>query len=242
MQLNDNNEHILLVFEGESTEFKIYDFLQRHDLAIDTKSKTVLSTFKAEIYQLYKKIIELDADLFAILRETDERLQKISKDNISAIFLFFDFDCHATNATDEKVLELLALFNNETENGKLFVSYPMVEAFKYFIQCDETQKFVDLNVPRSSVINFKKISHEMSNQSKTWQKMSKSEFQKLIYLHCIKANYIINNSCDFTEEYIDQPSIMNFHLKKDEIYILSAFPLMLKYFHKHDSFLEKIQH
>ena len=29
------------------------------------------------------------------------------------------------------VPEMLNLFNNETENGKLYISYPMVEAFKH---------------------------------------------------------------------------------------------------------------
>lgn len=85
MEIDKKPEHILLVFEGEVTEYKVYELLQKHGLGI---GKEILTTFKAEIYQLYKQIIEDDADLFLLLQEKDKSLCSISKDNISAIFLF----------------------------------------------------------------------------------------------------------------------------------------------------------
>jgi hypothetical protein len=33
---------------------------------------------------------------------------------------------HSPAANDDKIIELLDFFNEETENGKLFISYPMV--------------------------------------------------------------------------------------------------------------------
>ena len=49
-------------------------------------------------------------------------------------FLFFDYDAHQTNlgkADDEDVIhQMLESFDNETENGKLYISYPMVEALR----------------------------------------------------------------------------------------------------------------
>lgn len=66
MEIDKKPEHILLVFEGEVTEYKVYELLQKHGLGI---GKEILTTFKAEIYQLYKQIIEDDADLFLLLQE-----------------------------------------------------------------------------------------------------------------------------------------------------------------------------
>ncbi len=170
MEINVNPEHILLVFEGESTEYKVYDLLKKHELGLE---KQILSTFKAEVYQLYRQVIDDGADLLLLLQEKDASLKKISKDNISSIFLFFDFDCHATQADDAKIKELLEYFNNETEEGKLFISYPMVEAFKYYTHCDELQDFLSLCVKRNDVSTFKQYSHDISNHNKTFQKMSK---------------------------------------------------------------------
>ena len=45
--------------------------------------------------------------------------------------MFFDYDGHAPLADDEKIKELLILFNEETSFGKLYISYPMIEALKH---------------------------------------------------------------------------------------------------------------
>ena len=237
MEIDKKPEHILLVFEGEVTEYKVYELLQKHGLGI---GKEILTTFKAEIYQLYKQIIEDDADLFLLLQEKDKSLCSISKDNISAIFLFFDFDCHATQAVDEKVGELINYFNNETEDGKLFVSYPMVEAFKYFKQCSDLEDFLNLHVVRDKVCDFKEFSHSISNHAKTWQKMTKEDCQGLLKLHCIKANYLVNSEKELCDLDIEQSLIFNVYDDSDQIYVLSAFPLMLKYYFNHDRFIELI--
>lgn len=69
------------------------------------------------IYMLWKK---LEADDF----ETD----------IIEVFLFFDYDAHQTNLGNadgqDALKQMLESFDNETENGKLYVSYPMVEALR----------------------------------------------------------------------------------------------------------------
>jgi hypothetical protein len=49
---------------------------------------------------------------------------------------------------------MLEHFNEETENGKLYVSYPMVEALKHIESaCD----FKDLTVTAKDNIHYKKI-------------------------------------------------------------------------------------
>lgn len=176
MQLNNEKEHILFIFEGEKTEYSFYEALQKHNLSLKSKSREILSTFKADIYQLYKKVLKEDAEVFALLKMRDSALENLSKDNVSSIFLFFDFDCHATNASDDKIRELVEFFNNETENGKIFISYPMVEAFKYFKNCGNSDKFLDFKVTREDVCNFKKISHTHSDTSKSLQRMVKKIF------------------------------------------------------------------
>lgn len=82
---------------------------------------------------------DFETDLIEILREMNkemwERLAGLTSDDFSEIYLFFDYDGHNDNIPKEyfgkDILgEMLEIFDNETEFGKLYISYPMVEALK----------------------------------------------------------------------------------------------------------------
>ena len=91
---------------------------------------------------LWKKLKadDFDTDIIEVLRESNkkirEQLEGLSRDDFSEVFLFFDYDVHQTNlgkADDGDVInQMLESFDNETENGKLYISYPMVEALRDF--------------------------------------------------------------------------------------------------------------
>jgi len=139
-----NEDIILVVIEGKKTEPKIFNNLKKSQL-FDQK-KMIKIIWGCEIFQLYKTIIEDEfysennnfIDIFEIIKSKThtEELLDIKRENISQIFLFFDHEGHShrTNMTNEEyqnlLLKMLELFSDETENGKLYLSYPMVEAFK----------------------------------------------------------------------------------------------------------------
>mgnify|MGYP003604867525 FL=1 len=55
------------------------------------------------------------------------------RDDFSEVYLFFDYDLQHSKdikKTNDIVIDMLNTFNNETEAGKLYISYPMVEALK----------------------------------------------------------------------------------------------------------------
>lgn len=95
------------------------------------------------IYMIWQKLKgdNFDTDIIEVLRENSPELEKmlidLSRDDFSEIFLFFDYDGHQNNLPAEERLEdvlneMLETFNNETENGKLYINYPMVEALRDF--------------------------------------------------------------------------------------------------------------
>ena len=137
-------EHILFVFEGEKTENQIANNLL--SFFIKEEGKVVVkSAYKTDIYWLYSQIIEDgDLDIFHLLKEKNDHLKEYSRDIFSQIYLFFDYDGHISTASPEKVETLLTFFNEETDNGKLYISYPMVEAIKCYKSRDETNNFRDL--------------------------------------------------------------------------------------------------
>ena len=65
----------------------------------------------------------------------DATLDGIRNSDISEIFLFFDYDfLNSQLSLDEinrRVEEMLTLFDDETDNGKLYINYPMIESIRY---------------------------------------------------------------------------------------------------------------
>ena len=86
---------------------------------------------------------EYQTDVVEVLREKNKEVESILKgltrDDIDEVFLFFDYDAHQNNLKDdlnisptEVLEEMLEIFNDETELGKLYINYPMIEAVRDF--------------------------------------------------------------------------------------------------------------
>ena len=114
--------HILFVFEGEKSETLIFNSLKKFFL---TKNTTIIASFCNDIYELYEEINEDPyLDLFLLLKGTNKNkatLSNISRDNVSEIFLFFDYDGHDNLADDNKVEAIIKHFDEETEKGKIYI-------------------------------------------------------------------------------------------------------------------------
>ncbi|MGL4805884.1 MAG: hypothetical protein ACRC26_06010 [Bacteroidales bacterium] len=251
---------ILFIFEGERTEGKYIDILKRHILKEDA---IVTCSFANNIYNLFKKIEEdSDLDTFSLLKSMAQNrgvLSKYTKDSFSEIYLFFDYDGHDSSARerevdgamisgDLKLQALIKLFNNETENGKLYISYPMVEAFKHM---EGAETFKDLQVKckglnctkfdeckeRDTCIREQKYKQLVGNQSlpafNNLNKYEESLVKQIISAHLFKMNFIVNNVYEYPEQLIEQSVIFDAQLNKyiiqecPKVAVLSAFPIFI---------------
>lgn len=229
-------ERILFVFEGEKTEQTITDsFLHHYILNSD---RIVISSYKTDIYTLYKEIKDDDAlDAFAVVLERDKSLSGYTRDSFSQMFLFFDYDGHAPAAKDNKIEELLEFFNEETDKGKLFISYPMVESLKCIKSFDDVQEFCDFNFKISDGSNFKRFVSEYADSSLIhFNLYDRGKWNNVVRLHCIKANYIVDKPLKFPVSTVEQKDIFIFQSNKhinpnNQVATLSSFPLfLLSYF------------
>ena len=152
---------ILFVFEGEKTEKQIVKNLSKH--LIDG-STIVCCAFCTDIYKLHKEISDdEDLDTFILLkgkRQNARLLSAYKREDFAEIYMFFDYDGHAPLADDKKIDEVLTFFDDETSHGKLFISYPMVEALKHN---PSTLNFELLKVDAKKNINYKNLVHLSSN-------------------------------------------------------------------------------
>lgn len=257
---------ILFVFEGK-TDKTYFEAIKR--LFFPEKSDTFVCTYNSNIYSLYTKLKSHDAlkemlevDTVSVLKEIllekgDETLKDIREDEVSEIYLFFDYDFQEDSRTLEennsRLSELLDYFTNETGRGKLYINYPMVESLRY------TKELPDSNYWQYTVTRqkcqeekFKHQVHEFSfyksnleylvltikpadDETKIQQKANtaKTNWLHLVTMNTSKANYICNDKNELPDEVNNQQDIFDSQLSKYvnteecKVAILNAFPIFL---------------
>lgn len=223
------SNNILFVFEGASTEVQIIENLNKFFI---NENLTVHCVYGGEIYQIFKQIKnDDDLDTFNLLKERSSEneitLAEYTRDDFAEIYLFFDYDGHSIIADDEKLNELLSFFNEETEKGKLYISYPMVEALKHISDCSS---FKDSKVECKKNIKYKKVvSEEVIKELMDFTKYNFESWNNVIIAHLSKMNYLCNNTYELPKTLISQLEIFSKQLDKyivpeNKVSILSSFP------------------
>ena len=247
---------ILFVFEGRKREPDIFRTLE---YLFFPKGQNIICSFGNNIYELYRQMKELDGDgdIVSLLREINKDKPdnpfsgKMKSSDFSEIFLFFDYDFQNRNITleqmNEQISQMLVLFNDETDQGKLYINYPMIEAIRY------TKNLPDAHFPEYFVSRtdchdkgFKDMAQQFSAyasldfivldfrkapSSKTLEKL-RENWRLLERQNVIKANFLCNDASEIptnkdliSQQLIFDAQLSKYILPKDEVAILSAFPL-----------------
>lgn len=233
---------ILLVFEGEVTERQIWLSLNRFYLNGEP-GPIVYGIYGGGIYSLFHKMKnDPDLELFSLLKENPKNigmLDGISKEQVSEIYLFFDYDGHDTAASDSKLQEMLSFFNEETENGKLYLSYPMVESLRHL---HPNVDFSGTVVSCKKNIRYKYLVSQATTP--TYHNVgiyTDAQWQHVISEHCKKLQHLMMNNYELPDKYYDQTSIFTKQLEKhiepnENVAVLSAFPVFLLDYYGHQQF------
>lgn len=240
-----DRDYKAFIVEGEAREPLIIDNISKVFFA-HGNFKIITLPAGQNIYMLWKKLKEddFDTDIIEVLRENHKELKEqltgLSRDDFSEVYLFFDYDGHHNNLgkdNESDVLEqMLMSFDNETENGKLYISYPMVEALRdfeigvcgkkdtCFIPVEELGDYKFLSAARSIYPQFKAYNFEI------WKNVVDVFSMRLSCL--MKQKNIISY-----EQYVETTSpyeilkLEEQEIQKNRVFILSAFPeFLLDYF------------
>ena len=247
---------ILFVFEGEEREPRIFKTIKRLFFG---EGEIIVCTFGNNIYELYRQLQDFggDGDIVSVLRENraDGLPVGVNSSDFSEIYLFFDYDFQNENLTLEemnrRLEEMLGLFNDETDNGKLYVSYPMVESLCYTKELPD-EHFCEYKVKRCDCMDrhFKDIAASFSfygsmdfielpdqghhNAGKREVARVRNNWIYLVKQHSSKANYICTgiicwppNKDDISQQVIFKSQLKKYLIVDDSVAILNAFPLFL---------------
>jgi len=258
------NELHLFVFEGAKTEPKYAEKLEQNFMGRRVSVKCI---YDAEIYQLYKQLKNdgFALDIVNILKERSaenaELLKEYNRDSFAYIYIFFDYDAHSTMADDNKIAEMLSFFNNETENGMLYLSYPMVEAIRHYKDMESfkelTVKCKRANCPYTKDCgevdtcmnepHYKTFVPNDSRKSLTnINGYDNDVWAELIKTHVFKMNYLVHDKFTMPDEIISQQTVFSYQQKKHisrkcpKVAVLSAFPMYVLDYYGIDTLKQKL--
>ena len=235
-----DGDYKAFIVEGEVREPQIIDNISKVFFAYGN-FKIITLPAEENIYMLWKKLKadDFDTDIIEVLRESNddirEQLVGLSRDDFSEVYLFFDYDMHQTNLGKEDdadaVAQMLESFDNETENGKLYISYPMVEALRDYKPglCGEKQtcyvavgqmtEYKNVSSVRSANPHFREYDYE------TWK--------DIIDVFAMRVSCLFGSvgTLDY-ERYSETARPYDIYVQEKErqngeVFILSAFPEFL---------------
>ena len=240
---------ILFVFEGGKAEPLVFDSLAKLFL---TDEEVRVVTCKHDLPTLFSRLKNNDFDLFRSLPFEENGIE-IPEDRrmdtmFSQIFLFFDYDFQNSiglEKVNEILEEMLDYFDDETENGKLYVNYPMIESLKYTKEMPDEEYF-KYKVSRTICAEhkFKGLAEGFAyadakqyrfidlmktpsaEVKRNWDLLSNQNVQKANYL-CNGQNEMPTRKDDVSQEKIFAAQKEKYVDTDDSVAILNSFPIFL---------------
>lgn len=236
-----DRDYKAFIVEGEVREPQIIDNISKVFFS-HANFKIITLPADENIYMLWKKLKadDFDTDIIEVLRERNndirEQLAGLSRDDFSEVYLFFDYDTHQTNLGKEDdadaVAQMLESFNNETENGKLYISYPMVEALRdckpgvcgdrvaCFVAASDMKEYKNASAIRAVNPQFKGYDFE--------------NWKDIIDVFAMRASCLFGSADTLEYEYYSE-KISPYEVyvreakttKEEGVFVLSAFPEFL---------------
>ena len=236
-----DKDYKAFIVEGEAREPQVIDNISKVFFK-HGNFKIITLPAGENIYMLWKKLKadDFDTDIIEVLRESNkkirEQLEGLSRDDFSEVFLFFDYDAHQTNlrkSDDSDVInQMLESFDNETENGKLYISYPMVEALRDFEagKCGNGDNcFVEI----SNLAEYKNISSKNS-QNPHFRDYDIDVWKEIIDVFSMKISCLLGNvEVVSYDQYLDTAQPYDIFMREqaladnNKVFIISAFPEFL---------------
>lgn len=226
---------ILILVEGAKTDVALMEHLLKM-YEIDVKYEIV--SYCTNIYTLYSEMfLENDPssiDLKQLLkgRESSKEKKGIFDENYSDILLIFDLDPQAPDFDAYKIQRMADYFTESSDMGKLFINYPMVEAFYHMASIpDEHYDEYYATLEELAAGNYKsRVNCENRNRDYRKFAVNKTECSIVIRQNIQKA-YRLINSMGEQETLPEQKQVLNAQLgllnQFEKVAVLSTCPFFI---------------
>lgn len=244
------SSNVLFVFEGKRAEPNIARNLRETILERDSKI-VVQTSYGMNIYNLFNKItIDEYFNTYEFIVQELNQKQDLTDDDIavmgiedpddiSEIYLFFDYDCHCSNADDEKIRQMVELFNDAQDKGLLCVSYPMVEAIRHQ-RGHEPEYLTHSTTDLRSYKTWVNAAPEIDKQFQNWGLYTLETWVSITKQHLSRVHFLLTDSLELPTEPVCMLEVferqMDKHRPDNEVAVISGFPMMLLDHYGKDTF------
>ena len=247
------NKNILFVLEGEKAEAR---FMQKLISIFIKDVHPAFFHYKTNIHHMIDGmmsddgVIDADLDFIEYLKSYDINREdkSILNHKFTDIFLFFDMDPQNQKYDAKDMQTILNYFSDPSDNGKLYLNYPMLESYKHVSDLNNLS-FLDTKVKREDIRRYKSIvDTEALPNLKDLSKITEDVWERLLALNVIKANIICNDIGDIPsmEQYentIAQDTIFEIqskHLEEDGFLFVMNTSLFYIVDYRGESILSKL--
>lgn len=232
--MTNGKAKILVLVEGSRLDAHVMRLLI--DLYGISEKHEVVS-YDTNIYTLYGEMFKNgDPDSYDLLQLLKERekydgLKEIFDQDYSDILLVFDLDPQDPLYQDFKIREMLEYFSESTDKGKLYINYPMIEAF-YHMETIPDMNFNSYTVELGDLKKklYKDRVHQLTGYNKLDNiAITKEQCDLIIKSNINKAGKIVGiNECEVVP---DGLAILEEQLKtlkmSEFVYVLSTCPFYI---------------
>jgi hypothetical protein len=201
---------ILLIVEGQKTERELF----KHFYRLYNQPNVEIVAYRTNIYSFYNRLKrdfaeqdgKIDYDLIDLPLFLNDYLKlgeekKLNEMDFIEKILVFDFDPQDPNYSPQVLVELMENFSNSTENGKLYINYPMVESFRDIESLDDKaflNSMVSLKVLQQKVRRMNQYKRDVDARTciRDIEDIDVEIGSKLMNLHYQKVNTIIENKSE----------------------------------------------
>ena len=208
-----SRKSILLIVEGAKQEKALFRaLLACYQLDLEYE----IYSYGTNIYELYEKMfsdgMQDELSLLGVLKERAAAGDRwLFDQDYSDILLVFDYDPQDDRFSPERLETMQDFFNESTDNGKLYVNYPMVEACKHFLKMPDAE-FINRMVDLDDVSRYKQIVGNASRYQSFERDFKKPDIDMLIAKTAAKAQLLSGHEPRSEHEYccndIDHAAIL----------------------------------
>ncbi len=218
--MNDKRKRIIFIYEGVKAEEHLLQNLVKVFFASTTDISILNCPADGNIYMLWTRLKkdDFETNVIDVLKEMStiakERLRDYKASSFSEIYLFFDYDGHNDNIPKEYLRrdilgEMLRTFDNETELGKLYISYPMIESIKDIDA--KTKDYKTLYLSLDEISRYKQIVSSQSDYN-NYSQIDEKHWLIACKASCKRASLLAKYSSDCTYDYFIH------NLRQEELY------------------------
>ena len=226
---------ILILVEGAKTDVRLIEHLFQV-YGIDAKYEIV--SYGTNIYVLYNEMFyegkPEDMDILQVLKEREQDASKklVFAQEYTDILLVFDIEPQDGQFSVEKISAMANYFVESTDMGKLYLSYPMIEAFYHMTNIPDAEY-------NSRVVTICELCEgtykqrvNSENRNRDYRKFAatREECNIVIRQNIEKGWHILNDSSD--DALPDTRSVLDKQLEflsnEDKMYVLCTCVFFIK--------------